>query len=105
MFVCSDTEYSLDSQVPYLPSTEVLVKSLFVISRAATTTASTASRDSSLIMLCSHHPSLVGTAKRDNIWKVILILCLTFILQYSLYLRLQLYMLIEKFGSNYHVVN
>ncbi|KAG7021005.1 Protein ILITYHIA [Cucurbita argyrosperma subsp. argyrosperma] len=62
----SDAENSSDSQVPYLPSTEVLVKSLFVISRASTTTAS---RDSSLIMLCSHHPSLVFTAKRDNVWK------------------------------------
>ncbi|XP_038891106.1 protein ILITYHIA [Benincasa hispida] len=62
----SDIEYSLDSQIPHLLSTEVLVKSLFVISRAATTTTS---RDSFLIMLCSHHPSLVGTVKRDNIWK------------------------------------
>ncbi|KAL4028354.1 hypothetical protein IC575_011547 [Cucumis melo] len=62
----SDTENSLDSQIPHLLSTEVLVKSLFVISRAATITTS---RDSFLIMLCSHHPCLVGTAKRDSIWK------------------------------------
>ncbi|KGN61327.2 protein ILITYHIA [Cucumis sativus] len=62
----SDTENSLDSQIPHLLSTEVLVKSLFVISRVATITTS---RDSFLIMLCSHHPCLVGTAKRDSIWK------------------------------------
>ena len=68
LFGCSDTENSLDSQIPHLLSTEVLVKSLFVISRVATITTS---RDSFLIMLCSHHPCLVGTAKRDSIWKVI----------------------------------
>lgn len=76
LFVCSDVDNSLDPQVPYLPSTEVLVKSLFVISRAVTISAS---RNSSLIMLCSHHPSLVGAAKRDNIWKVIYFFVSSFI--------------------------
>jgi hypothetical protein len=48
------------------------VKALIVISSAAV-----AGPPSSWIVraiFCSHHPSIVGTGKRDAVWKVILTL-------------------------------
>lgn len=64
---CSETESSLDAQVAYLPSVEVLVKALLVISSGVVAAA-----PSSCIRLifCSHHPCLVGTARKDAVWKV-----------------------------------
>ncbi|KAJ0080466.1 hypothetical protein Patl1_23083 [Pistacia atlantica] len=62
----SDADNSLDMQVPFLPSVEVLVKALLVISSVALAAAPSVS---SLVIFCSHHPCLVGTAKRDAIWK------------------------------------
>lgn len=65
--ICSDTENSLDTQVAFVPSVEVLVKALMVISSGVFAAA-----PSSCIRLlfCSHHPCLVGTAKKDAVWKV-----------------------------------
>nr|GEV72458.1 protein ILITYHIA [Tanacetum cinerariifolium] len=62
----SETESSLDAQVAYLPSVEVLVKALLVISSGVVAAA-----PSSCIRLifCSHHPCLVGTARKDTVWK------------------------------------
>ncbi|PWA68142.1 ILITYHIA [Artemisia annua] len=62
----SETETSLDTQVAYLPSVEVLVKALLVISSGVVAAA-----PSSCIRLifCSHHPCLVGTARKDAVWK------------------------------------
>lgn len=62
----SDTEISVDPQVPFLPSVEVLVKALVLISSAALA----ADPSSSVrVIFCSHHPCVVGTAKRDAVWR------------------------------------
>ncbi|GAV69761.1 LOW QUALITY PROTEIN: DUF3554 domain-containing protein/CLASP_N domain-containing protein/HEAT_2 domain-containing protein [Cephalotus follicularis] len=58
----SDADNSLDNQVPFLPSVEVLVKTLAVISSAALAKSSSVS---ARLLLCSHHPCLVGNVKRD----------------------------------------
>lgn len=68
LYVCSETDSSLDSQVPFLPSVEVSVKALLVISSAALPAAPSASMR---VLFCAHHPYLVGTAKRDAVWRVI----------------------------------
>ncbi|WCJ36197.1 eIF-2-alpha kinase activator GCN1 [Euphorbia peplus] len=62
----SDTDNSLDNQVPYLPSVEVAVKALIVISSA---TSAASPILSTRILFCSHHPCLVGTGKIDAVWK------------------------------------
>ncbi|KAK7337971.1 hypothetical protein VNO77_18565 [Canavalia gladiata] len=62
----SETDISVDPQVPFIPSVEVLVKALLVISPAALKHAP----DSFVrILLCSHHPCVVGSAKRDAVWR------------------------------------
>ncbi|KAK7258608.1 hypothetical protein RIF29_24189 [Crotalaria pallida] len=62
----SETDISLDPQVPFIPSVEVLVKALLVMSPAALKLAP----DSfARILFCSHHPCIVGGAKRDAVWK------------------------------------
>ena len=66
----SDTDNSLDAQVPFLPSTEVAVKALVVISSAALAVDPSASTQ---VILCAHHPYLVGTAKRGAVWRVIFV--------------------------------
>ncbi|XP_050384454.1 protein ILITYHIA [Argentina anserina] len=62
----SDTDNSGDSQVPFLPSVEVSVKALLIISSAALPAAPSASMQ---VLFCGHHPYLVGTAKRDVVWR------------------------------------
>ncbi|XP_024025150.1 protein ILITYHIA [Morus notabilis] len=62
----SDTDNSLDTQAPFLPSIEVSVKALVVISSAALAVNPSTSMQ---VMLCAHHPYIVGTAKRDAIWR------------------------------------
>ncbi|CAN6676340.1 unnamed protein product [Malus baccata var. baccata] len=66
-FFCSETDNSLDTQVPFLPLVEVSVKALLVISSVALPAAPSAA---TRVLLCAHHPYLVGTAKRDAVWKV-----------------------------------
>ncbi|XP_050917035.1 protein ILITYHIA [Lathyrus oleraceus] len=62
----SDTDISLDPQVPFVPSVEVLVKALLIMSSSAMKVAP----DSFVrIILCAHHPCVVGSAKRDAVWK------------------------------------
>ncbi|KAL8544545.1 hypothetical protein ACS0TY_004932 [Phlomoides rotata] len=62
----SETESISDSQLPFLPSVEVLVKALVVTASAV----SPNSPDSCVqLLLCSHHPFIVGTGKRDAVWK------------------------------------
>nr|KYP71848.1 Translational activator GCN1 [Cajanus cajan] len=61
-----DNDISLDPQVPFIPSVEVLVKALLIISPAA---LKQAPESFVRIILCSHHPSVVGSAKRDAVWK------------------------------------
>lgn len=67
-YVFSDPDNSLDPQVP---SVEVLVKAFVLISSAAL-----AAGPSSIIrvIFCSHHPCIVGTGKRDAVWRVMLII-------------------------------
>ncbi|MFS7937446.1 putative armadillo-like helical, translational activator Gcn1, TOG domain-containing protein [Helianthus anomalus] len=62
----SEMENSPDSSGAFVPSVEVLVKALLVISSGVLAAA-----PSSCIRLifCSHHPCLVGTAKKDTVWK------------------------------------
>ncbi|KAH1083318.1 hypothetical protein J1N35_023079 [Gossypium stocksii] len=62
----SDADNSPDNQLHNVPSVEVLVKALAVISSTAlATTPSVSTR----IIFCSHHPCIVGTAKRDAVWR------------------------------------
>ncbi|XVE90051.1 hypothetical protein DITRI_Ditri20bG0045600 [Diplodiscus trichospermus] len=62
----SDAENSPDTQLPFLPSVEVLVKALAVVSSTALSGTQTVS---TRIIFCSHHPCIVGTAKRDAVWQ------------------------------------
>ncbi|KAJ8770180.1 hypothetical protein K2173_011515 [Erythroxylum novogranatense] len=62
----SDADNSLDTQIPLLPSVEVIVKALIVISSAALTHSPNVSTH---IIFCCHHSCLVGTAKRDAVWR------------------------------------
>ncbi|KAG4928965.1 hypothetical protein JHK85_055451 [Glycine max] len=62
----SDTDISLDPQVLFIPSVEVLVKALLIMSPAA---LKHAPESFFRIILCSHHPCVVGGAKRDAVWK------------------------------------
>ncbi|KAL3654018.1 eIF-2-alpha kinase activator GCN1 [Castilleja foliolosa] len=62
----SDTESVIDSQVPFLPPIEVLVKSLIVI--ASSLSASTPDAYVQLLF-CSHHPHIIGTGKRIAVWR------------------------------------
>ncbi|RXH73079.1 hypothetical protein DVH24_012763 [Malus domestica] len=61
-----ETDNSLDTQVPFLPLVEVSVKALLVISLVALPAAPSAA---TRVLFCAHHPYLVGTAKRDAVWK------------------------------------
>lgn len=54
-------------QASVLPSVEVLVKALTVIS---STVLATGPSVFTRVMFCAHHPCLVGSAKRDAVWKV-----------------------------------
>ncbi|KAG7588804.1 Armadillo-type fold [Arabidopsis suecica] len=63
----SDADNFVDHQVSFVPSVEVLVKALIVISSAVVT-----GPPSSWIVraiFCSHHPSVLGTGKRNDVWK------------------------------------
>lgn len=62
----------MDHQAPLVPSVEVLVKALIVISSAAVAGPPSSWIDRAIF--CSHHPIIVGTGKRDAVWKVILTL-------------------------------
>lgn len=74
LYFCSDTDNSLDTQLPFLPSIEVSVKAVVVISSAALAVNISTSMQ---VMLCAHHPYIVGTAKRDAIWRVNICLLIT----------------------------
>ncbi|KAK3010573.1 hypothetical protein RJ639_011979, partial [Escallonia herrerae] len=62
----SETENAMDAHVPFIPPVEVLVKALVVISSAVMAVAPNAC---TRIIFCSHHPCLVGTAKRNAVWR------------------------------------
>ncbi|XP_058094955.1 protein ILITYHIA isoform X2 [Magnolia sinica] len=61
-----DMENSVDAQMPFLPSVEVLVKALILISSPAMASGpSTCTR----LLFCSHHPVIVDTAHGNGVWK------------------------------------
>ncbi|ONK79574.1 uncharacterized protein A4U43_C01F7760 [Asparagus officinalis] len=62
----SDLENSLDPQMPFLPSTEVLVKTLLLIAPAA---IASSPKTSSRLLFCSHHPCIINTYCSDAVWK------------------------------------
>ncbi|XP_019193917.1 PREDICTED: eIF-2-alpha kinase activator GCN1 isoform X15 [Ipomoea nil] len=62
----SDTDSLSDNQVPVLPSVEVLVKALVVLSPA---TLSAVPHVCKQILFCSHNPCLIGSAKRNAVWR------------------------------------
>ncbi|CAN0892758.1 Protein ILITYHIA [Linum grandiflorum] len=62
----SDADSTLDAQFPFVPSVEILVKTFFLISSVALASSSSVSEH---ILFCAHHPSILGIAKRDSIWK------------------------------------
>lgn len=62
----SDTDDFVDSQVPFLPSVEVQVKTLLMIASVALARGPSAS---ARVIFCSHHPCIVGTGKRDAVWQ------------------------------------
>ncbi|XP_008796399.2 protein ILITYHIA [Phoenix dactylifera] len=62
----SDSESSTDTQMPFIPSIEVLVKCLLLIAPAAV--ASSPGSYSRLIF-CSHHPSIAGGSCSSGVWK------------------------------------
>ncbi|KAF9610038.1 hypothetical protein IFM89_019766, partial [Coptis chinensis] len=61
-----DAENVLDSQVPYLPSVEVLVKCFLVISPLALAASPHAC---TRLIFCSHHPCVVSGANKDAVWR------------------------------------
>ncbi|XP_009587833.1 protein ILITYHIA isoform X1 [Nicotiana tomentosiformis] len=62
----SENENLLDAQVPFVPSVEVMVKALIVMSSATLAAAPSACLQ---VVFCSHHPCLIGTAKRNSVWR------------------------------------
>ncbi|PIA40115.1 hypothetical protein AQUCO_02500083v1 [Aquilegia coerulea] len=61
-----DAENLMDSQVPFLPSVEVLVKALLEISPLA---LAGSPRASARLIFCSHHPCVVNGANKDAVWQ------------------------------------
>ncbi|KAJ4968726.1 hypothetical protein NE237_015427 [Protea cynaroides] len=62
----SDVEVPVDAQIPFLPSVEVLVKALLVLSSAASASGPSACFR---MILCSHHPCIVSSANRVAVWR------------------------------------
>ncbi|VFQ92643.1 unnamed protein product [Cuscuta campestris] len=62
----SDTDSTLENLIPTLPSVEVLIKALVTLSPA---TLSAAPHVCMQILLCSHHPCLIGSANRNAVWR------------------------------------
>ncbi|KAJ8616836.1 hypothetical protein MRB53_036208 [Persea americana] len=62
----SDTENCTDAQLPFLPSSEVLVKALLLISSTALVSGP---NTCAKLFFCSHHPCIVGTSCRNAVWK------------------------------------
>lgn len=70
-FSISDVDSSSDSQLPFIPSTEVLVKCLFFIAPYAVVHSP---RSYSRIILCSHHPCLSSSSSPAGVYKVWILL-------------------------------
>ncbi|KAJ1694352.1 hypothetical protein LUZ63_011050 [Rhynchospora breviuscula] len=62
----SEAEISGDSQLPFVPSTEVLVKCLLLI---APYVVATSKSSYSCLLLCSHHPCIISSGCPKGVWK------------------------------------
>ncbi|CAA7390601.1 unnamed protein product [Spirodela intermedia] len=62
----SDAEYPVDAQVPFLPPTVLLVKSMLLIAPAA---LSCGPWNCAKLIFCSHHPCISFNGRRDAVWK------------------------------------
>uniref|UniRef100_A0A0E0KIC6 TOG domain-containing protein n=1 Tax=Oryza punctata TaxID=4537 RepID=A0A0E0KIC6_ORYPU len=62
----SDTDSIADSQLPFIPSTEVLVKCLLLIAPYA---VGHSPRSYSQLLLCSHHPCISSSDHYAGVWK------------------------------------
>ncbi|XP_042484650.1 protein ILITYHIA [Macadamia integrifolia] len=62
----SDVENPVDPQIPFLPSVEVLVKVLLVLSSAALASGLKACFR---MIFCSHHPLIISNANRVAVWR------------------------------------
>ncbi|KAM3310863.1 hypothetical protein ACQJBY_031504 [Aegilops geniculata] len=62
----SDMDSSGDSQLPFIPSTEVLVKCLFLIAPYA---IDHSHRSYARLILCSHHPCISSSGSPAGVWK------------------------------------
>ncbi|KAK1290119.1 hypothetical protein QJS10_CPB18g01878 [Acorus calamus] len=62
----SDTESSMEAQSQFLPSVEVVVKALLLVAPIA---LASGPRICARLLICSHHPFLVGSGHRDTVWK------------------------------------
>ncbi|XP_071922276.1 protein ILITYHIA-like isoform X1 [Coffea arabica] len=62
----SDSENLLDPQVPFIPPVELLVKALLVIGSSVLAASKCISVE---LLCCSHHPFLIGTSKKNIVWK------------------------------------
>ncbi|KAK9735623.1 hypothetical protein RND81_04G216500 [Saponaria officinalis] len=62
----SEIENAMDAAVAFIPSVEVMVKALVVVSSACVSAAPTTC---GRIIFCSHHPALLCTGKRDGVWR------------------------------------
>jgi len=88
-FWISDMDSSSDSQLPFIPSNEVLVKCLFLIAPYAVVHSP---RSYSRLILCSHHPCLSGSASPAGVYKVwwilLAIFCwIVFVSDYFLFIK------------------
>lgn len=62
----SDAENAMEGPVALLPSVEIMVKALVVISSAAVAAAPSTCGH---VIFTSHHPALLGTGKKDRVWR------------------------------------
>ncbi|KAL3520591.1 hypothetical protein ACH5RR_018740 [Cinchona calisaya] len=62
----SDTENLLDPQVSFIPPVELLVKALVIIASSILAASKCLSME---LLCCSHHPFLIGTSKKNVVWK------------------------------------
>uniref|UniRef100_A0A0D9YYV8 TOG domain-containing protein n=1 Tax=Oryza glumipatula TaxID=40148 RepID=A0A0D9YYV8_9ORYZ len=65
----SDTDSTADSQLPFIPSTEVLVKCLLLIAPYA---VGHSPISYSQLLLCSHHPCISSSDRSAGVWKRLL---------------------------------
>ncbi|XP_074307849.1 protein ILITYHIA [Silene latifolia] len=66
LYKTSEIENAVETPGAFVPSVEVMVKALVVLS---STSVSAAPETCGRIIFCSHHPALLCTGKRDGVWR------------------------------------